>query len=60
VGAIYAIAEKDGSAFWHTMVQSGYDSWSPKWIKIHKKDFRLNGCPWDKSLRPRPGKENAR
>jgi hypothetical protein len=31
--------------------------WSFNWDQIPNKNFRANGCPWDKSLRLRPGKE---
>jgi hypothetical protein len=54
----HAAVDADGDAYWYGPLFSGREVWSTRYSEIDKKDFNLNGCPWDKSLRTRPGKES--
>jgi hypothetical protein len=55
-GAFLALVDRNHVPHWCCFIAKEGD-WRVLWRRIPDSDFFINGCPWDKSLRQRPGKE---
>jgi hypothetical protein len=54
--AFAAAVDSEGYAHWCCFIAKD-GRWCAIWRIIPSGDFSINGCPWHKSLRQRPGKE---
>jgi hypothetical protein len=59
-GATHAAVDKYGYGNWYGILTKHESVWCQLHIQMNRGDYLLNGCPWDKSLRQRPSKEDAR